>query len=154
MTGRPPKSQEQHKREGTYRPDRHGSRIESAAKTVSHLPAPDCFQGAHLEKWNEVVNHLQDFGILAEQDADSIETYVSAIIIQKIAYVSIVNDGLNPGGSPNPNLKTYKMMEDIIKPLREQFGFTPRARQGIHVKKVEKKVDPILEILTPKRKAI
>ena len=45
-------------------------------------------------------------------------------------------------------------MEAIIKPLREQFGFTPRARQGIHVKKVEKKVDPILEILTPKRKAI
>ena len=154
MTGRPPKSQAQHKAEGTYRPDRHGSRIESAAKTVSTLPAPDYFQGAYLDKWNEVVNHLKDFGILAEQDADSIETYVSAIIVQKMAYVSIINDGLNPGGVPNPNLKTYKQMEDIIKPLREQFGFTPRARQGIHVKKEAKSIDPILEILTPKRKAI
>lgn len=148
------KSMEAHKAAGTFRADRHGSRIESSAKLVDDIPAPTYFQGEHLRKWNEVVGHLRDFGILAIQDADSIETYVSSILVQKMAYASIISDGLEVDGFPNPNLKVYQQMEAIIKPLREQFGFTPRARQGIHVKKVEKKVDPILEILTPKRKAI
>ena len=145
---------EAHKAAGTFRADRHSSRIESSAKLVDDIPAPAYFQGEHLRKWNEVVGHLRDFGILAIQDADSIETYVSSILVQKMAYASIISDGLEVDGFPNPNLKVYQQMEAIIKPLREQFGFTPRARQGIHVKKAEKKADPILEILTPKRKVI
>jgi P27 family predicted phage terminase small subunit len=148
------KSIKAHKAAGTFRANRHGNRIESSAKLVNDIPAPNYFQGEHLRKWNEVVGHLRDFGILAIQDADSIETYVSSIIVQKMAYASIISDGLEVDGFPNPNLKVYQQMEAIIKPLREQFGFTPRARQGIHVKKETKSVDPILEILTPKRKAV
>ena len=147
------KSASEHKASGTYRPDRHGTRIE--AEPVEAIVAPDYFKGEHLRKWNEVVKHLSDFGILAGQDADSIETYVSSIIVQKMAYVSIITDGLEIDGYPNPNLKIYQQMEAVIKPLREQFGFTPRARQSIHVKKKEvKKEDPILAILTKPKKAV
>jgi phage terminase small subunit len=72
-----------------------------------------------------------------------------------MAYVSIITDGLEVDGYPNPNLKIYQQMEAVIKPLREQFGFTPRARQSIHVKKKEvKKEDPILAILTKPKKAV
>jgi P27 family predicted phage terminase small subunit len=145
------KSVEQHKADGTYREDRHGGKVK--APTVEAIEPPAYFKGEHLDKWNEVCANLREFGILAVQDRDSIETYVSSILLQKKAWVQILENGFEVEGYPNPAIKIYQNLEGIIKPLREQFGFTPRARQGMQTKAKEpERVDPILAFLNPIKK--
>lgn len=145
------KSSEQHKADGTYRKDRHEKRI--ITSSVEKIDPPDYFAGEHLAKWNEVVENLRSFGILATQDRDSIETYVSSIIMQKQAWKQVMESGFEIDGYPNPAIKIYQNLEGIIKPLREQFGFTPRARQGMQTKQKEaEKTDPILAFLNPVKK--
>ena len=75
-----------------------------------------------------------------------------SVIMQRLTYLQVVADGPIVDGKANPAIKAYQNLETIIKPLREQFGFTPRSRQGMNVQnKVEEKVDPILEILSKKK---
>lgn len=148
--GRPPKPESQHKADGTYRPDRHGSRLK--ATESANLKPPSHFTKDQIQKWNEVVNHLRQFEILADQDSDSIATYVESVLIQRDAFLMMQKEGFLDGEKTHPAFRVYRDMEAVIKPLREQFGFTPRARQSIHVKKKEvKKADPILEILSKKK---
>ena len=151
--GRPPKPESAHKAEGTYRADRHGSRLKAIEST--DLKPPAHFNKAQIAKWNEVVNHLRQFDILSDQDADSIATYVESVLIQRDAFLLMQREGFLDGEKTHPAFRVYRDMEAVIKPLREQFGFTPRARQSIHVKKKEaKKEDPILAILTKPKKAV
>lgn len=148
--GRPPKPESQHKADGTYRPDRHGSRLK--ATESANLKPPAHFNKQQIAKWNEVVEHLRQFEILADQDSDSIATYVESVLIQRDAFLMMQKEGFLDGEKTHPAFRVYRDMEAVIKPLREQFGFTPRARQSIHVKKNEaKKADPILEILSKKK---
>lgn len=153
MRGRPPKSESKHKETGTYRPDRHGTRLK--VEGTDDLQPPAHFTPEQVDKWHEVVNHLKSFDILAEQDADSIATYVQSVILQRAMFIEMQRTGIHDGEKTSAAFRVYRDLENVIKPLREQFGFTPRARQSIHVKpKDTKKVDPILEILSKKKKAV
>jgi P27 family predicted phage terminase small subunit len=153
MKGRPSKSEAEHKATGTFRPDRHGSRLKASESEI--LKPPAHFNKVQIAKWNEVVNHLRQFDILSDQDADSIATYVESVLIQRDAFLLMQREGFLDGEKTHPAFRVYRDMEAVIKPLREQFGFTPRARQSIHVKKKEvKKEDPILAILTKPKKAV
>lgn len=153
MKGRPPKSEAKHKESGTYRAHRHSTRLK--ASTDDDLQPPAHFTPEQVDKWHEVVNHLKSFDILAEQDADSIATYVQSVILQRAMFIEMQRTGIHDGEKTSAAFRVYRDLENVIKPLREQFGFTPRARQSIHVKpKDTKKVDPILEILSKKKKAV
>jgi len=107
-------------------------------------------------KWEEVCGHLRAFDILANQDVDSIKQYVMAVILQRKAWDDIIERGQTiviqtekgVNERVNPSWRVYCDCDKIIKPLREQFGFTPRSRQGIQVKPKEtKKADPLAAIL-------
>ena len=153
MKGRPPKSEAKHKESGTYRAHRHSTRLK--AGTDNDLQPPAHFTPEQIDKWNEVINHLKSFDILAEQDADSIATYVQSVILQRAMFIEMQKTGIHDGEKTSAAFRVYRDLENVIKPLREQFGFTPRARQSIHVKpKDTKKIDPILEILSKKKKAV
>ena len=151
MKGRPPKSEAKHKEAGTFRNDRHGNRLK-ADSTTDNLQPPAHFTLEQVAKWNEVTEHLKSFGILAKQDADSIATYVESILLQRMVFLELQQTGVHDGEKTSAAFRVYRDLENIIKPLREQFAFTPRARQSVHVKPVDtKKVDPILEILSKKK---
>ena len=142
-----------HKENGTYRKSRHANA--PVISTSDDLQPPEHFTPEQVAKWNEVVNHLKSFDILAEQDADSIATYVQSVILQKAMFIEMQKTGIHDGEKTSAAFRVYRDLENVIKPLREQFGFTPRARQSIHVKPKEKnKVDPILAILTKNKKAV
>ena len=147
MKGRPSKSDAELKASGTFRPDRHQHRAK--ADKVDSLPTPEGFDSEHLAKWEEVCDHLRAFEILAKQDSDSVMTYVVAIIMQRKAWA----ESLKGGDGVKDAVLIFEKMEKIIKPLREQFGFTPKARQGIQTKPKEvTKVDPMMEIMFGKTK--
>ena len=147
------KNAELHKQNGTYRKGKHGS--SAIVSTADDLQPPAHFTPEQIDKWNEVVNHLKSFDILAQQDADSIATYVQSVILQRAMFIEMQKTGIHDGEKTSAAFRVYRDLENVIKPLREQFGFTPRARQSIHVKpKDTKKVDPILEILSKKKKAV
>jgi P27 family predicted phage terminase small subunit len=153
MKGRPPKSEAKHKESGTYRAHRHSTRLKT--NPDDDLQPPEHFTPEQAAKWNEVVNHLKSFDILAEQDADSIATYVQSVILQRAMFIEMQRTGIHDGEKTSAAFRVYRDLENVIKPLREQFGFTPRARQSIHVKpKDTKKVDPILAILSKNKKAV
>ncbi len=153
---RPPKSTDELKASGTYRKHRHDGRIEGMADKLDAIPAhPAHFDKEHVAKWDEVCNNLLRFGILALQDLDAIQLYVETIIMQRKALKDINARGFEIKGRKNPSFNVYSDCEKIIKPLREQFGFTPRSRQSIKVKKEDtKKQDPILALLKPNKKAV
>lgn len=155
------KTEAELKASGTFRADRHANRLK--APTTKEYPPPELFDKEHLEKWNEVCGHLSDFDILAEQDFDSIKTYVEAVILQRKALKDVAENGMSieeetkagPITKISPAWRIYMDCEKVIKPLREQFGFTPRARQSIQVKpKKETKADPMAAILGLNKKAI
>ena len=140
---------EELKASGTFRKDRHASRLETRVPALEKAPPPPAwFDKEHTDKWNEVCANLLEFGIMATQDLDAIKTYVCTTIAQSNAWKSVIEDGIIVGDKENPALKIYRDMEQIVKPLREQFGFTPRSRQGINIKPAEtKKADPLAAIL-------
>ena len=144
------------KAQGTYRADRHANRVKATPAADIAAP-PDRFDKAHVAKWYEVCKHLKDFEILAVQDYDSIVTYVETTLMQRNAIIDVQQNGMSIEVETkfgtvtrvNPAWTVYKECEAIIKPLREQFGFTPRARQGIKVKEAEPdKKDPLAALLS------
>jgi P27 family predicted phage terminase small subunit len=152
---RPTKSSAELKASGTIRKDRHASRVENNIATVSELAPPPHYKGEYLTKWNEVVKHLADFKILANQDFDAICTYVETVIFQRMCMREFQTTGQitvesNGRQMQNPALKSYLQCDAILKPLREKFAFTPKDRQSVHiVTKDEKKVDPFKALMSP-----
>ena len=140
------------KSSGTFRKDRHANRV--AAKGMDSIPPPPPeFDKDHKLKWDEVCNHLLDFDILEPQSQDSIKQYVMAVLLQTKAWNDVMENGFEIDGKTNPSWRAYCDCDKIIKPLREQFGFTPKARQGIQTKtKDTKKADPMLDILMGKKR--
>ena len=155
------KSTEALKATGTLRPDRHANRLTAPSSDAIPSPPGD-FDADHRAKWIEVCGHLQAFDILATQDQDSIRQYVMSVILQRKAWDDVCARGqtiiqeTSGGGATervNPSWRVYCDCDKIIKPLREQFGFTPKARQGIQTKPKEvTKVDPMMEIMFGKTK--
>ena len=148
------KSTDELKASGTFRKDRHDTRVENNIDAVTSIPAPAHYEGEYLTKWNEVVKHLADFKILANQDFDAICTYVETVIFQRLCLrefqttmqVTVEQNGRQ---MQNPAMKSYLQCDAILKPLREKFAFTPKDRQSVHVTKKEaKKVDPMMAIMS------
>jgi P27 family predicted phage terminase small subunit len=136
--GRPPKDTATLKAQGTYRDDRHAKRLE--VKPVDAMPpAPDDFNEEHSAKWAEVCGLLFRAGILSEQDGHAIRTYVENTILARRAWEALSRDGMvimvetkqGEKAVTNPWFRVYQDCQKILKPLMEQFGFTPRARMGL-----------------------
>ena len=148
------KSSAELKASGTIRKDRHGSRLENNIKEVTYLRPPSHYEGEYLEKWEEVVKHLADFKILANQDFDAICTYVETVIFQRMCLREFQRTGevtveSNGRQMQNPAMKSYLQCDAILKPLREKFAFTPKDRQSVHVvTKDEKKADPFKALMS------
>ena len=66
--GRPPKSIEEHKNNGTYKPSRHDGRGISI-EPLEALPAPVSLSERAAEKWNEIVPAMLAAGLVSVVDA-------------------------------------------------------------------------------------
>lgn len=142
--GRPPKSIEEHKNNGTYKPSRHDGRG-ITIEPLEELPAPVSLSERAVERWNEIVPALLEAGLVSVVDA----------VILKDAFISydIAQDCLQQVNSYEnygeylQNLDKIKQMNllDVYKDhmnrfhkIMMKFGVTPEARTRMRVKPKEK----------------
>lgn len=154
-----PKSTEELRNQGTYRPDRHAGRLEEAVKILETIPdAPKGFDKKHRDKWAEVCQKVYDLGVLTENDLDSLETYVKYWFISKEAYAEIKKNGLTIEVSKegkdgkkivlsiirNPAILTMNEATKICQQISDKFAGNPRSRMVIKTGKQDaKKEDPL-----------
>ena len=151
--GRPPKSVEEHKSNGTYKPSRHDGRGISI-EPLETLPAPVSLSKRAAEKWNEIVPAMLAAGLVSVVDA----------VILKDAFISydIAQDCLEQVnayenyGEYLRNLDKIKQMNllDVYKEhmnrfhkIMMKFGVTPEARTRMRVKPKEKDTNDFLKEL-------
>ena len=151
--GRPPKSVEEHKSNGTYKPSRHDGRGISI-EPLETLPAPVSLSKRAAEKWNEIVPAMLAAGLVSVVDA----------VILKDAFISydIAQDCLEQVnayenyGEYLQNLDKIKQMNllDVYKEhmnrfhkIMMKFGVTPEARTRMRVKPKEKDDGDLLKEL-------
>ena len=151
--GRPPKSVEEHKSNGTYNPSRHDGRGISI-EPLETLPAPVSLSKRAAEKWNEIVPAMLAAGLVSVVDA----------VILKDAFISydIAQDCLEQVnayenyGEYLQNLDKIKQMNllDVYKEhmnrfhkIMMKFGVTPEARTRMRVKPKEKDTNDFLKEL-------
>lgn len=149
--GRPPKSVEEHKSNGTYKPSRHDGRGISI-EPLETLPAPVSLSKRAAEKWNEIVPAMLAAGLVSVVDA----------VILKDAFISydIAQDCLEQVnayenyGEYLRNLDKIKQMNllDVYKEhmnrfhkIMMKFGVTPEARTRMRVKPKEKDTNDFLK---------
>lgn len=149
--GRPPKSIEEHKNNGTYKPSRHDGRGISI-EPLEALPAPVSLSERAAEKWNEIVPAMLAAGLVSVVDA----------VILKDAFISydIAQDCLEQVnaygnyGEYLQNLDKIKQMNllDVYKEhmnrfhkIMMKFGVTPEARTRMRVKPKEKDTNDFLK---------
>lgn len=142
--GRQPKSVDEHKANGTYKPSRHDGRG-ITIEPLEKLPAPISLSKKATEKWEEMVPAMLSAGLVSVVDA----------IILKDAFISydIAQDclekvnGYDSYGEYLSNLDKIKQMNllDVYKEhmnrfhkIMMKFGVTPEARTRMRVKPKEK----------------
>jgi len=130
-----PKSIEQHKIDGTYRPDRHASRL-----AISHdpPPPPSDLDASERELWIHITTSIP----VAKVDALALRCLVETWRLYRRAYDDFVAD-------PTKESRiTWKATQDAFLAVSKQFGMTPVARA--QVKAVEPPAnenDPLADIL-------
>ncbi len=144
------KSAAQHRQSGTYNATKHSTdRLVSVPILKQMPPPPKDFDKEHAAKWEEVCRLLHEAGILAKQDLDAIRTYCETSIMQRRSVDMMKGGDMidEEKGRVSAAFLLYERCDKILKPLREQFGFTPRARQSINLAPEEAEADIIGELL-------
>ena len=124
------------KRSGTFRKDRHGNRVESAAKPMQYLPeAPPHFDKRHVSAWNTVCGNVKALGILTEQDLSLMEVYVVFVLIWQDAAAEVQKRGITfTDGDRVIKNPAFVIMTEAAKMTNQigaQFGFSPKSRMSI-----------------------
>jgi phage terminase small subunit len=147
MKGRPPKTTEKHKADGTYQPVRHAHRL--TAPLVEGIPDPPAdFDAEHRKRWAEVATILRDQNILTFPDTESLKLYVELDIIRGKAHRAYSKSG------DKADWLIYRDAVQQMMRLQTDFGFTPRSRMAMKVEKPKPQTS-ILELMKgPVKKAI
>lgn len=151
--GRPPKSIEEHKNNGTYKPSRHDGRGISI-EPLEALPAPVSLSKRAAEKWNEIVPAMLAAGLVSVVDAvilkDAFTSYDIAqdCLEQVNAYENYGEYLRNLDKIKQMNLlDVYKEHMNRFHKIMMKFGVTPEARTRMRVKPKEKDTNDFLKEL-------
>jgi P27 family predicted phage terminase small subunit len=162
MKGRRTKTVAELKESGNYRPSRHGSRLKAAVALNEWCEPPAHFDKEHSEFWHAIVKRLKPENLFANVDYETLIIYVENWILGRRAFEIIKKHGpivyketpTHKVPIKNPALLVYNEAIKVCTMIGDKFGFSPRARQGIHVTPAkEQKTDPLKALLTNKSKS-
>lgn len=142
--GRPPKSVEDHKANGTYKPSRHDGRG-ITIEPLEKLPAPINLSKRASDKWDELVPAMLEAGLISIVDTvilkDAFISYdIAQDCLEKVnAYESYGEYLSNLDKIKQMNLlDVYKEHMNRFHKIMMKFGVTPEARTRMRVKPKEK----------------
>ena len=151
--GRPPKSVEDHIKNGTYKPSRHEGRG-ITIEPLETLPAPVSLSKRAVEKWEEIVPAMISAGLVSVVDAvilkDAFISYdIAQDCLEKVnAYESYGEYLSNLDKIKQMNLlDVYKEHMNRFHKIMMKFGVTPEARTRMRVKTKEKEDGDFLKSL-------
>lgn len=151
--GRPPKSVEDHIKNGTYKPSRHEGRG-ITIEPLETLPAPVSLSKRAAEKWEEIVPAMLSAGLVSVVDAvilkDAFISYdIAQDCLEKVnAYESYGEYLANLDKIKQMNLlDVYKEHMNRFHKIMMKFGVTPEARTRMRVKPKEKDGSDFLKSL-------
>ena len=155
MKGRKPKSLDDLKTTGTYRPDRHAKPV-LAAQKAAYLPQfPAHLPESCRDDWQRVCGLLFDFKILTTADNDMLERYVFLLDVQRRAQAEITRDGVTTKTATKAGVShrahpAFRVLTDSARELRaigERLAFDPYARQKINIEATPTGKASILDLL-------
>lgn len=142
--GRPPKSVEDHKANGTYKPSRHDGRG-ITIEPLEKLPVPINLSKRASDKWDELVPAMLEAGLISIVDTvilkDAFISYdIAQDCLEKVnAYESYGEYLSNLDKIKQMNLlDVYKEHMNRFHKIMMKFGVTPEARTRMRVKPKEK----------------
>lgn len=142
--GRPPKSVEDHKANGTYKPSRHDGRG-ITIEPLEKLSAPINLSKRASDKWDELVPAMLEAGLISIVDTvilkDAFISYdIAQDCLEKVnAYESYGEYLSNLDKIKQMNLlDVYKEHMNRFHKIMMKFGVTPEARTRMRVKPKEK----------------
>lgn len=158
--GRLKKPIEQHKRDGTFRDDRHlPDTVSNYAEKKTIVPMPPASLPKDAEKfWYSTVGYLIDNDIYTDGDNALIETLCMRLHIQERAYEELKNSDLvlelvNAKGAEyrqiNPASTILNSVTDDIIKICAHLGMSPTARTNIGVNNKAPN-DPLKNLLKKK----
>lgn len=127
----------EHQKTGTFRPDRHGNRVDSQTPGIETKPPPPAhFDARHVSEWDKVCGHVVDMGVMAAPDVYLLEIYVSNWFIWQDAAMEVRQKGStiqNDEGRTVKNPAVLVMAEawKVLSVVSGLFGFSPRGRMGL-----------------------
>ncbi|MBS0205686.1 MAG: phage terminase small subunit P27 family [Planctomycetes bacterium] len=150
--GPPKKPVAVHKRNGTFRGDRHSDDVESQLEPRLPDP-PEHFDDDQRALWTRIGEQLAKRGLLTELDGMAFELLVSSYMAMHANCRELESQDLvyfTESGAPvvNPLVGVITKNTALLKWCLREFGCTPSARTGIHVAKPDKKAfDPMAALL-------
>lgn len=157
--GRPKKPNELKSLQGTSRKDRVTESLEVIKfESITQLKAINVkgLESAMSRKiFNEKANQLIANKMLAPQDIDQLIVYANAMALimdcskklKKGLFNEVFDDfGKVKGYIPNPYLKLFKEMSEIVIRLGSEFGFSPLSRMKFKLEP-EKEIDSFQKLL-------
>jgi P27 family predicted phage terminase small subunit len=126
------KTAAQHKKEGTYRKDRH----ETPAVTPGRPPKPENLNPRAAQIWDELADTLTDHNMVATIDALALRLLAETIADYEEARAEVIAFGLTvdtPNGCPvqNPAVGIMNRQREAAVKLLRKFGMTPLDRTGL-----------------------
>src|SRR5262245_11280445 len=142
--GRPPTPTSVHKLRGTYRADRHGSRLSSAGSgrpiRPSHLTADA------RKHWQAVVPALVAAGVVEKLDTPALTALCELWQVRRVAYAV----WLAEPKSKNARV-SFIESDRAWSTAAKEFGLTPAARTKLRVDLSPKRPDEFEEFLGKQR---
>lgn len=155
---RPPKPTNSLKLSGSFREDRHGSRIDAEGLDVStDIECPLHLDEDARMEWDRVVENLKRVGLATSFDRAVLATYCASwsrwVACERLlAEQPLVVDGHRGVGIVNPLTRLSRDSRDAMISSAKELGMTPSARSSIKIDAKRKDEDP-LDALLAKRNA-
>ncbi len=142
---RPPKSTAAHKRDGTFRDDRHGDRVPDAEFPDAQLACPEDLSGEAAVAWYRVVKSLPP-DYLKQADIDHL-----AGMCRWLAQFNAISAAMEKIEVTAPPYYKLSMLAGMawkhFAAASSRFGMTPADRAKLRTPVVEKNRENALETL-------
>lgn len=150
---RPPKTSDELKKNGTFRPAYHADR--KAFELLKDVPPPpDTFDKARTDYWNHFCSRLISSGLLTAQHLDAVKMLCSLHVDLDELNKQIQAEGITfhtDSGQikANPAYALKLQTQAQILSTYDKFGFTPRASMNFkNPPQAAKETDPFEELVT------
>jgi len=139
------KTAAQHKAEGTYKPSRHGNRVDLEVDTAAPV-MPRGLEKAGKEMWKRICQTLPEKTV-TKLDADSLRMYCETWQVYLKLYPIFRDDPLDSKAR-----QSWQACVATLDKLGRQFGWTPQSRSALETPEPEQEDDP-LKLYMERRKS-